>query len=243
KELLKDLGLIPFDPFKPIIDKVLPGGAASQAGLKPNDEIITINKQWVSNRTQVIEIIQNQFQRKMKFEVKRNGKLLTIEVNPHVKTQGNKDIGFIGVEFQQKKWPEALSEIQKLSPVKALQKGFKQTVKYSLLTLGLMKKMILGQVSLKYIGGPISIAEQAGHSVHGGLTHFLSFLALVSISLGVLNLMPIPVLDGGQLLFGLIEFVQNKPLGPKMQQILTWIGVFFLVCFMTVALYNDYKAW
>jgi regulator of sigma E protease len=147
--------------------------------------------------------------------------------------------GYLGAGVQAPQWPADMLRQVSFNPAEAVIEGLRRTWTMSVLTLDSMKKMLIGQLSVKNLSGPITIAKVAGASAQSGLGDFLNFLAYLSISLGVLNLLPIPVLDGGHLLFYLIERVRGRPLSERVQAWGMQIGISMIVGVMLLALVND----
>ncbi len=158
------------------------------------------------------------------------------------KTDGKtieKTIGFIGVYYSTPKLPSEYIRNQHYGPVESLLQACNRTWKYTILTFEMLGKMILGKISVKHLSGPITIAQYAGQTVSIGIEYFLSFLAVVSISLGVINLLPIPLLDGGHILYCIWELVTGKPVSEHAQMVGIWLGGLFIVMITLIAIYND----
>jgi regulator of sigma E protease len=240
ENILKNLGLEPLDPIPPIVGKILPDMPAAKVGLQEGDEIISIDGVPVPSRSQMMHVLQNKYERGIHIVVKRNNETMQFLITPIKKIlDGGTAAGFIGVQFAEQPWPASMIRIQHYAPMAALYKAYDRTKEYTLLTFQFLRKMVMGQLSLQHIAGPISIAKYAGRTAQSGLEYFLGFLALVSISLGVLNMLPIPVLDGGHFMFCLIELVRGKALSPRAMNIGTSLGFALLGSFMVLALYND----
>jgi len=174
-------------------------------------------------------------------EIERDGVRMQLTVTPKtVTTEDGREIGRIGAGV---KIPEQLLESLKvtytLDPVKAIPKAFKRTWFFATSTLEMMGKMLVGKASVKNLSGPISIAQYAGQSAEMGLVPFLKYLALISVSLGVLNLLPIPMLDGGHLLFFLIEGIKGTPVPEKIQLFFQQVGLLMLLSLMMLAMFLD----
>ena len=159
---------------------------------------------------------------------------------PGVVEQG-RTIGRLGISLQEgmRAWPQGLVETHRLGPIDACISGVSKTWEMSFLTVQMLWRIVTGQVSAKNISGPISIAEFAGISASLGLTAFLAFLAIISVSLGVLNLMPVPLLDGGQVVYQVVEAVKGTPLSERAQLFGQQVGIALLVVLMSLAFYND----
>jgi len=242
---LAQLGLMPLDYRIPILAKVLPGSPAEQAGLLPGDRILSIDAKPMNACSTVIQTIQAHVHGLLTLKILRQGREKHLSIQPLAKAieAGQKAVGFIGVEFQMPtEIPSGFIRQQRFGVVEAFEKAFMKTVDYSLLTLGTFKKMLQGKISTRHVSGPIMIAKYAGETAVGGFQYFLDFLAMVSISLGVLNLLPIPLLDGGQLLYAFYELCVGRALPAAIQSMGIWLGAGVLISLMTLAFYNDLMA-
>ena len=236
-------GLEPYDPVPPIILQVAQGKPASQAGFKAGDKILRADGQDMVNRNQFAHYVQAHPKKEIAVTVLRKNHEKTLLVVPTPEKGPNgKAIGLIGIEFipGDKEW-DAFFMTQGWGPIESLERAFTRTWRYSVLTLEMIAKMATGDASLKNIGGPVTIAKQAGHSVSMGFVSFLQFLAIISVSLGVLNLLPIPVLDGGHLLFYACEAICRKPVPQRYQEAGYRVGFVMLMMLMALALYNDFS--
>jgi regulator of sigma E protease len=240
ENIVKNLGLTPLDPNKPIIGKVLPDYPAAAAGLQAGDIIVTVDDKPVTSRSAFMHQIQNKYDHSIQLGIKRNDQLINLMLTPAKKQlDGGAVTGFIGVQFAEQAWPQDLLRTQHYAPGLAFKKALDRTGQYTILTLQFLRKMLLGQMSLQHVAGPISIAKFAGRSAESGLAYFLGFLALVSISLGVLNMLPIPVLDGGHFMFCIVELIRGKALSQQTIGYCYTMGFVILGGFMLLALYND----
>ncbi len=242
EQLYKQLGLKPWRPvIPPVIGKVLPDGAAARAGLQTGDELIKADGEKINDWMQWVEYVQQHPGKPIELEVERDGVRLTLTVTPKkVTTDDGREIGRIGAGV---KIPEQLIESLKvtytLDPLEAIPKAFERTWFFATSTLEMMGKMLVGEASVKNLSGPISIAQYAGQSAEMGLVAFLKYLALISVSLGVLNLLPIPMLDGGHLLFFMIEAVKGSPVSEKAQMFFQQVGMLMLLSLMMLAMFLD----
>lgn len=241
EKLYNRLGFKPWSPkVKPIINEVLPDGAALAAGLKKDDLIISADGKEISDWIQWVDYVKNRPDTTISVVIDRQGVRLTLPITPKSVQSGEKTEGKIGASVAM---PEGLMNAMtveySLSPLEAIPVAFKTTYDYSLVTLKMMGKMLIGKASVKNLSGPISIAQIAGESATMGLVYFVKFMALVSISLGVLNLLPIPVLDGGHLLFFGIEAIKGSPVAEKVQIIFQQIGMALLLLLMVTAMVVD----
>lgn len=240
QNLLPDLGLVPYDPLKPVIGKVLPGYPAQLVGLQAGDLIISVDGNHVHNITQMMNLVQDKYDQNITVIVKRNQQTISFNIVPVKKEQQNGVLtGFIGVQFAKQPWPVNFIRILKLAPTPALKMACERTTDYIVLTLQFLAKMVTGKMSLDHISGPIAIAQYAGLTARAGIENFVSFLALVSISLGVLNMLPIPVLDGGHFMFCIIEAIRGKALSVRTMNIGFVLGLMILGSVMLLAVYND----
>jgi regulator of sigma E protease len=234
-----DLGLHPLISTR--IGQVLPGHIAEQAGLKSGDRILTVDEKPVGEWEQLAKIIHSSPGKAVRLTLDRNGQRLEVDVTPRATKQrteaGEEEIGLIGIG------PAPESQYRRLDPVTALIAGAKKTADLSMLIVEGFVKLIQAKISPKTIGGPILIAQMAGEVVQRGPVELLSFTALLSINLAILNLLPIPVLDGGHLLFSLIEWVRGKPVSLRKREIAQQVGMVLLVGLMIFAFYNDIFRW
>jgi regulator of sigma E protease len=239
---LNSLGLVPIDPVPAVVGNVLPGLPAFKAGLQIGDRILSADGHAITSRMDIIDYIQSRPDKKIYLMIQRKNQKLSLMLQTVSKTsqEDNKKVGFIGVEFPAlKEMPKSLIRIERYDVGTALLKAVSQTAEYSLLTLELLKKMIVGKVSAHHISGPVVIAKYAGESAVMGLKEFLAFLGVISISLGVLNLLPIPILDGGHVLYCVYEIIRGRRVSEMAENVGVWVGGIILVGFMILALYND----
>ena len=241
KDFLGKLGLSAYQPvIAPVIDQVMAGGAAERADFKAGDRVIAINGKLITTWEEVVAAIRSNPGHTLETEVIRNGQELDLSLRPEIISEGNTEIGKAGITPRiEHALLEELLVKTSYPPVTALAKAVTKTWEMSYFTLRMLGKMVTGDVSLKNISGPITIANYAGQSAKMGLAAYLGFLALISISLGVLNLLPIPVLDGGHLMYYLIEMVWGTPLSERSMYIGHQIGVVLLATLMIFAIHND----
>jgi len=235
----RGIGLFAYMPEIPAIMGKIEPGPAQAAGLRAGDQIKSVNGKRVSNWQEFALTIRERPDQSTTLTVNRNGESLVITVVPRPEQVNGKTIGLIGVRPQLPQLPDEMRASVRHGPLKAVQVAVGQTWTMSVLTLEMFYRMLKLEVSTKNISGPLTIAQAAGYSAQLGLDRFLMFLALVSISLGVLNLLPIPVLDGGHLLYYVIEAIRGKPLPETVQAWGQQIGIFLLACLMLLAFYND----
>jgi regulator of sigma E protease len=225
-----------------VIQNVPAGSAGARAGLEAGDRILAVDGQPVANTQEFIAAVRGAPARTLTVSLERRGERRELPVAvPEVTDQGHK-IGQLGITLApetQRHWPPGRVETRRSAPLAALAIGAEKTWDMSSLTVQMLFRIVTGQVSAKNISGPISIAEFAGISAYLGLTAFLAFLAIISVSLGVLNLMPVPLLDGGQVVYQLVEGIKGSPLSERAQSFGQQVGIALLVVLMSLAFYND----
>ncbi|MFP8967260.1 RIP metalloprotease RseP [Pokkaliibacter sp. CJK22405] len=240
-DLIGGLGLQPWQPaWNPVIGKIVAGGAAERAGMKSGDNVLTVDGKAVSSWSQWVEVIRANPEKALEVAVENEGqqRVLTMTPDRHDDGQGGV-IGYIGAGAKAPSWPaDMVREIQ-YGPIDALQHAVDKTASMVRLMVDSVGKLLSGLMSVESLGGPITIAKVAGTSASLGVESFVSFLAYLSISLGVLNLLPVPMLDGGHLVFFLVEMVKGKPVSESLQMMSLRIGMVLLGGLMILALYND----
>ncbi len=240
-DILEDFGVFPFVLDIPaVIDQVEPKSPAAAVGLQKGDKIISINGQSIANWQALLEQITRLGGQTATLVILRHDtqETLSIQVGKRVDHQGETR-GYLGIRAKTMILAPDLMFLKRYNPMAALAKAGQETWRMTALSFELLYEMIRGKLDLSGIAGPIGIAESAGSVAHSGLAAYLSFLALISIGLGVVNLLPIPVLDGGYLLYFLIEVARGKPLSDKAQLIGIKIGFTLLLCLLLFASYND----
>jgi regulator of sigma E protease len=240
-ELLSGLGFQFWTPpIPPRLGKVLPDGPAARAGLAGGDEVVAVDGQPVKDWRELVAAISAHPGERARLDYRRAGVLHHAEVQIAAEEVDGRRIGRISVEGSAGEgFPPGMLLHSKLSAGAALVRAGGEAWNMSVLQARLFWRMVLGRVSLKNLSGPLSIAEFAGESASAGVSAFLSFLVLISLSLGFLNLLPIPILDGGQILFQLIEWLKGSPLSERTQAFGQQVGIALLIVLMGVALYND----
>jgi regulator of sigma E protease len=224
-----------------LIHEVPADSAGARAGLRSGDRVLAVDGQPVLNSAEFVAMVNGAPGRDISIEVERKGERLRIVAPvPRVMEDG-RAIGRLGITLSEgpRAWPPGLVETHRSGPIDALIGGVAKTWEMSSLTVQMLWRILTGQVSAKNISGPISIAEFAGISAYLGLTAFLAFLAIISVSLGVLNLMPVPLLDGGQVVYQMVEAVKGTPLSERAQLFGQQVGIALLVVLMSLAFYND----
>ena len=222
--------------FEPIIDKVIPNKPAYLAGIQSGDRIIKANNKTIKTWQEFVAVIKQNANQTIELQIMRNNKIKNLLLTP-IKQNG---VAKAGVSLQvPENYLDEWQVITTKAPFDAFLAANIKVYQLSMLNLTIIKKMILGQTSVKQISGPISIANYAGKTAQISLSAFLSFLALVSIGLGLINLLPIPLLDGGHLLFYLIEILKGSPLSQTVQQLLIKLGLLVILSLTFIAVYND----
>ena len=238
---LARLGISFYRPkVPPVLGKISPDSAAAAAGLQAGDEILVIDDKPVTAWPDVVQNVRNSPGKTLDFEVLRQGERLVIEITPLPVEEGGQKIGRIGASVRDT--GAARSEMMitvRYGVIPALGKAIYETWDKSVFSLVMIGKMITGEVSWRNISGPVTIADYAGQSAKLGMVYYLKFLALVSISLAVLNLLPIPILDGGHLLYYVVEIIKRGPLSERSMEIGQQIGLALMLMLMAFAFYND----
>ncbi|MFK5984158.1 MAG: RIP metalloprotease RseP [Pseudomonadota bacterium] len=223
-----------------VIGKVFPDTPAQQAGLQENDKIVSIDDKAVSDWMDLVSYVKQRPNKKMQIMLIRDNNEKIIDLISASDMRNGKQVGILGIANKYKAvFDDSMVVVNRYSVGGALIKGVEKTWSMSLLTLKVFGKMLIGEASLKNISGPITIAEVAGNSFKQGIEYFLRFLAIVSLSLGVINLLPIPILDGGHLMFYLVEMIKGNPVSEKVRDFSLKIGIAILAMLMSLAIYND----
>lgn len=240
-QLFVGLGFRPWTPKWPsVIGEVVPGGPADQAGLRAGDRVVRVNDTTIDSWPAWVEFLRERPGEHVSVVVERDHAELTLPLDIERAASGGSAIGRIGAKgTPAPALPEQWRAIERYSPVEAIGQAVDRTWQMAVLTMRIVTRMITGEVSVKNISGPLSIAEYAGYSASGGVSSFLNFLAGVSLSLGILNLLPIPMLDGGQIVYQLAEAAKGSPLSERAQLVGQQVGILFLLLLMSFAVYND----
>jgi regulator of sigma E protease len=243
-ELFSGLGFNRWFPvIPPLLDEITAGGAAEQAGLRQGDLVISADGEGFADWRSWVEFVRARPGEKISTQIRRDGQYLTLPmIIGRVETEQG-EIGRIGasVSVPPGDLYADMRVVERYSFFNALGRGLARTWDTSVLTLRLLGRMVSGQISADNISGPISIAAYAGAAASLGLEEFLGLLAILSISLGIINLLPIPLLDGGQMVFVAAEGIRGKPLPEKVQQLGQQLGIAMLVMIMGLAFYNDFN--
>ncbi|WP_460045369.1 sigma E protease regulator RseP [Pseudomonas sp. S2_H01] len=237
---IRSLGIRPWRPaLAPVLAELDPKGPAQAAGLKTGDRLLALDGQPLNEWQQVVDWVRVRPDTRISLTVERDGAKIDVPVTLVAHGEGKAATGYLGAGVKGVDWPPEMLREVSYGPLAAVAEGARRTWTMSVLTLDSLKKMLFGELSVKNLSGPITIAKVAGASAQSGVGDFLNFLAYLSISLGVLNLLPIPVLDGGHLLFYLVEWVRGRPLSEKVQGWGVQIGISLVVGVMLLALVND----
>jgi regulator of sigma E protease len=240
-DLMQAIGLELYRPvLKPIIGKVAQDSPASRVGLRADDEFTSIDGTTITTWADVAKVIRNSVGHVLKISLLRDGLPLNVEVSAIEEIEKGHRIGRIGVMVRED--PNTRVEMMVLvryPPAAAMLKSVTQTWDTSIFSLKMIGRMLTGELSWRNLSGPVTIADYAGQSARMGATQYLKFLAMISISLGVLNLLPIPILDGGHLLYYLAEIIKGGPVSERVMEVGQQIGLTLLVVLMAFAFYND----
>ncbi len=234
QDVMSHLGLQPWRP-PARLGEIIPGGPASKAGLQTGDILLTADDRAVPDALAFVELMRSSPGRAIRLELMRHGQPIALDVTPALERSGDQTIGRIMAHMDL----SGASVIVSSGPVESLSKAVRKVWDTSTMTLSMLGKMLTGEASLKNITGPLTIADYAGQTARIGIVSFISFMAFISISLGVMNLLPIPVLDGGHLLYYSLELFSGRPLPERVGEIAQRAGMGILMALMAVALFND----
>jgi regulator of sigma E protease len=240
-EFLGKLGLHLYQPIiQPVIGKVAESSVAQRAGLQEGDRVLRANGITMQRWLEVVEMVRTHPGQAVQLDIRRGETTLSITVVPQAVVESGKTLGKIGAapQVDNAAWQAILTEVS-YSPFEALTRSLRKTWETSAISLKMMGKMVMGEISIKNLSGPITIADYAGQSAEMGVAAYLGFLALISISLGVLNLLPVPLLDGGHLLYYVAELVKGSPISEQAWEVGQKIGIALLGTLMVFAMYND----
>jgi regulator of sigma E protease len=227
-------------PLDPVLGQVVAGGAAERAGLLAGDRIVRADETRLESWDALVAAVRARPGKPLRFTVERGGTTRVLEVVPDAVGPAEARVGRIGAApYVPPAHAEKMVVRVQHGVLESLAKGAAKTADISIFSLKMLGKMLIGEVSWKHLSGPVTIADFAGQSAQMGWVSYLTFLALISISLGVLNLLPIPLLDGGHLMYYLIEIVKGKPVSERAMELGQRVGLALLLVMMAFAFYND----
>jgi regulator of sigma E protease len=240
-DFLKKLGLQPWQPtVHAVIGQLTEGSVAQRAGLQPGDRIVRADGKDIQLWEELVAVIRSHPGQALALELERTGTPVTLTLTPDAVNEAGQRIGKIGAapRIDRKLFDSLLTEVR-YNAFEAVPQAVRKTWETAVVSLKMMGKMVAGEVSMKNLSGPLTIADYAGQSAQMGLVAYLGFLALISISLGLLNLMPVPLLDGGHLLYYSAELIKGSPVSERTWEIGQKVGTALLVTMMAMAMYND----
>jgi regulator of sigma E protease len=227
-------------PLPPVLGQVIAGGAAEKAGLSAGDRILRADGAPIETWEAFVNVVRSRPAAPLKLTVERDGTTRTVEVVPDAVNAGTTRVGRIGAGPRQPDgYADKLLIRVQHGPLEALARGAAKTWDIAAFSLKMLGKMLVGEISWRHLSGPVTIADFAGQSAQMGWISYVTFLALISISLGVLNLLPIPLLDGGHLMYYAIEIVKGRPVSERFMELGQRVGLALLLVMMAFAFYND----
>jgi regulator of sigma E protease len=240
-DVMEKLGIRPYDPpIPPVFGTILNGSVAQRAGLAAGDRIESIDDTPVDTWQTLVRLVRAAPGKQLHIVIERDGRSMSVTLTPEVENVDGTRIGKIGAGPRlDEKWLAGLRTEVRYGPGRALIESVNKTLGLTGFTLEMMGRMVIGQVSWRNLSGPLTIADYAGQSAQMGWISFISFLALISVSLGVLNLLPIPLLDGGHLMYYSVEILRGRPLSEKAMELGSRIGIALIFIMMVLAFYND----
>jgi len=240
ESIIDSLGLLPYRPQVHLqVADVAQDGAGFAAGLQTGDKLLTVDGLVLRDWTHFVELIQGNANNSLTIEVNRATGLSTLQLTPKLNSKTEK--GYIGVAPVVDDYPDEYRVKLQFGPIDAFLRGIDKTGQLIKLTFDTLVKLVTGDISVKNLSGPVTIAKGAGASADYGIEYFLGFLALISVNLGLMNLIPLPVLDGGHLLYYFVEVVTGKPVPEKIQEVGFKVGGAILMMLMAIAILNDFN--
>jgi regulator of sigma E protease len=226
----------------PVVGKLVPGGVAEKGGLRQGDRIAAIDGSAIATWEDVVNAVRARPGESTRFEVERGGSKIAIRLRPETVKEGGETFGRIGAAPRiDREAMKNLFTLVRYPPGEALGMALQRTWETSTFSLKMLGKMVIGEVSWRNLSGPVTIADYAGQSAQLGIGAYVAFLALISISLGVLNLLPIPLLDGGHLLYYVVEIFKGSPVSERVMELGQRVGLTLLLFLMAFAIYNDFN--
>ncbi len=239
--ILSHLGLSPI-PFLPEFESIMPDSPAAKAGLQAGDRVVSVNGKALHHWGELQFQIRQNPGRELQLGITRNGLPVQLAITPELAESGDQKVGRIGARPRvDTGLLESRRHDVRYGPISALNKSLTKTWELSRLSLEMMGKMVLGHISWKQLNGPVAMADYAGQTIQVGLLPYLEYLCLISISIAVLNLLPVPVLDGGHLMYYTAELIKGSPVSEKTMIIGQHIGLVLLGALMAFALFNDFS--
>jgi regulator of sigma E protease len=240
-DLLGAIGLQLYrPPLAPVLGQIEADSAAAQAGLQPGDRIVQINAVAIESWNGLVDVVRASPGQVLRIDILRGARAMQLTVTPEARDVNGARIGRIGAApFVPPSHLEQILVRTRHGPLDAMLRAADKTFDIALFSLRMLGKMLLGEVSWKHLSGPVTIADYAGQSAQMGWVSYLTFLALISISLGVLNLLPIPLLDGGHLMYYALEVVKGSPVSDRVMELGQRVGLTLLLIMMAFAFYND----
>lgn len=239
-DVIKSIGISFYIPeFRAIVDEVVAGSPAEAAGMKPGDEVLRADGEAIADWIAWVTYVRARPDQVIEMEFIRDSEIMVRNIIPAAKKVNGEVVGQVGVGVLMPEYPESMLRQQHYSILEAGVKAAEKTWNTSVFVVLSLKKLLVGEISTKNLSGPITIAKVAGASAKAGMNYYIGFLALLSISLGVFNLLPIPVLDGGHLFYYFIEVIKGSPVSEKVQMFGYQMGLVLVAGVMVLALYND----
>ena len=241
QDLVRALGIMPYPArLEPVIGTISAGGRAEAAGLLPGDLVLEANGISIESWNQWVQVVRRHAEVPLYLRILRDGRHQSLTLIPENRRMEGQQTGYIGAAVMLESVPKDMIQVARYSVVGAWWPALVKTWSMVALTLDGMKKLLFGVLSIKNIGGPVTIGQVAGQSLASGFTVFVAFLAYLNVSLAVINLLPIPMLDGGHATFYLAEIIARKPLPETFRHFAMKLGFVLLVFFMSIALFNDF---